>query len=253
MEGARCAVATDNNPDLIGCYTAVRDRVEEVIAWLRTLAAAHRENAEESYYRVREDLFNPARRRIEPGRSVRYGPELAAMFIYLNRTGFNGLFRLNSRGEFNVPVGRYANPLICDAINLRNVAAALQSTAVVLREDVFRSVLDCAQPDDLVYLDPPYAPVSPTANFTGYTSNGFSDAHQEQLRDVVVTLANRGCHVVLSNSTAPLITELYAKNDACRQAGLRAYRVDAKRAINSDATRRGRVCEYIVTNVPRGA
>lgn len=247
----KAACVTDNNLDLIGCYSAIRDRVEEVIAWLRTLAAAHRSDPEENYYRIRDLLFNPARRRFfeAGGTSTLYGPELAAMFVYLNRTGFNGLFRLNSRGDFNVPVGRYVNPLICDEPNLRGVATALQSLEVTLSRGEFASVLDVAQHGDLVYFDPPYAPVSTTAKFTSYTSTGFSDDDQRRLQDIVITLASRGCHVVVSNSTAPLITELYARSTVARKAGLCAHKVAARRAINSDATRRGEVVEYIITNV----
>lgn len=249
--GDKPACVTDNNADLIGCYAAIRDRVEEVIAWLQVLASAHREGSEKAYYRVRDRMFNPARRQfVDAGaKPEQYGAERAAMFIYLNRTGFNGLFRLNQRGEFNVPIGRYANPLICDEVNLRNVATALQATDVTLQQGEFKSVLDVAGRNDLVYFDPPYAPLSTTANFTSYTSSGFSNNDQRQLQEVVIALANRGSHVVLSNSTAPLITELYAKSSAARKAGLRAYRVAARRAINSDATRRGEVMEYLVTNV----
>lgn len=249
----KTACLVDNNADLMGCYTAIRDRVDEVIAWLQLLASAHRDNPMEAYYRVRDRLFNPARRLFfAPGGQPRhYGAELAAMFIYLNRTGFNGLFRLNQRGEFNVPMGRYLNPTICDERNLRNAAAALQPANVALRTGEFDSILEIAAESDFVYLDPPYAPVSTTANFTSYTSAGFSDDDQRRLQKAVVGLAARGCHVVLSNSTAPLITELYATHSAARKVGLRVHKVAAKRAINSDPSRRGKIAEYVITNVPR--
>ena len=113
----------------------------------------------------------------------------------------------------------------------------------------FESVLANASKGDLVYFDPPYAPLSDTANFTSYTASGFSDRHQHQLQQVVIELANRGCHVIVSNSTAPIITQLYEANRAARAADLRAHRVSARRAINSRADRRGDVDEFIISNV----
>jgi DNA adenine methylase len=172
------------------------------------------------------------------------------MLIYLNRTGFNGLYRLNSQGEFNVPAGRYSKPQICDADNLRTVARALGSPGVELVHGSYASVLKSARRGDLVYFDPPYAPLSATATFTAYTAAGFSDDDQCELQQVVLQLASRGCHVILSNSTAPLIAQLYETNLAAHRAGLRAHQIPAKRAINSDPTRRGAVMEFIVSNVP---
>ena len=172
------------------------------------------------------------------------------MLIYLNRAGFNGLFRLNSHGGFNVPIGRYKNPLICDADNLRAVARALRAN-VTLVQDNFESVLAHAKRGDFVYFDPPYAPMTRTALFTSYTSTGFSLEDQERLQQVVVELAARGCWVLLSNSTAPDITRLYDGNPEAVAVGLRAHKVPARRAINSDAAKRGKVLEYLITNIPR--
>jgi DNA adenine methylase len=245
------AVLSDTNADLIGCYTAVARRVEDVIQELQRLAAAHRSDDERLYYEVRDERFNPLRRRLHDDRSGSpvYPANLAAMFLYLNRTGFNGLYRLNARGDFNVPAGRYTNPRICDATNLRAVAAALRSSDVHLEHERFDVTISACGPGDLVYFDPPYAPLSSTSRFTSYTARGFSDADQERLRKVVVDLACRGCFVILSNSTAPIISELYEKDCAAREAGLRAHRVPARRAINSNASRRGTVEEYIISNV----
>jgi len=172
------------------------------------------------------------------------------MFIYLNRTGFNGLFRLNSRGAFNVPVGRYSNPTICDGSNLRAVAAALSSADIHIRVDTYASVLDRAASGDLVYFDPPYAPLSATARFTAYTAAGFSDEDQRTLQQVVCALVERRCHVIISNSTAPIVEELYRKKTPPR---LQAHKVPAKRAINSDSRARGAVMEYIISNVEPGS
>lgn len=240
----------DNNPDLIGCYRAVRDCPEQVIGELSRLAAGHAGRGATHYYEVRDDRFNPHRAQLAAAQQgeFRYDAALAAMFIYLNRTGYNGLFRLNSDGEFNVPAGRYAKPRICDAVNLRRVATALAQPGVTLDRARFDRTVDSAQADDFLYFDPPYAPLSKTARFTGYTAEGFGAADQERLRDVMVALARRGCHVVLSNSTAPEIAKLYEDSKDVKAAGLRCYKIPARRAINSNAGRRGVVDEYVITN-----
>jgi DNA adenine methylase len=250
------AVLIDNNPDLVGCFLIVRERVESLIRRLRTLAAERQRDAKRHYYDVRDCRFNPTREKAAGGNGAladRYTPDLAAMLIYLNRTGFNGLFRLNARGLFNVPIGRYANPQICDAANLRRVARALSaSRARVLQAD-FSDVLTGAKAGDFLYFDPPYAPLSATALFTSYTAGGFGEQEQVRLRRTVIALAARGCHVLLSNSTAPLIQRLYDGNREAEKVGLRAFRIPARRAINSDASARGQVLEYLITNVPEPA
>jgi DNA adenine methylase len=241
---------TDSNVDLIGCYTAVRANVEAVITALQRLAAARQQAPADHYYRVRDRLFNPARTALHRPGQAEYSPDLAAMFLYLNRTGFNGLFRLNSRGAFNVPAGRYANPRICDPANLRRVAEALSTPGVRLAHAGYESVLGAARDGDFVYFDPPYAPISATARFTSYTANGFSDADHCRLQRVVVQLAERRCRVVLSNSAAPIVSDLYESDRRVHAAGLRVHKVPARRAINSNPARRGDVLEYVVSNVP---
>jgi DNA adenine methylase len=202
---------------------------------------------------VRDGAFNPARRQITGSGdlSAAYTPSLAAMLIFLNRTGYNGLFRVNARGAFNVPAGRYANPKICDEGNLRAWSAALGRPGVSLDVGAFDAALADAGQDDFVYLDPPYAPLSGTARFTSYTAGGFDTGQQEQLQRTVIALAARGASVLLSNSVAPQIRLLYAGRGAARRAGLRATTVAARRAINSRAVGRGPVREYLITNVPR--
>lgn len=245
---------TDINADLVGCYRALAGDPDGVIRELSALAASHARAGRTAYYRVRDDLFNPRRRQLsETQREVCYPPDMAAMFIYLNRTGYNGLFRLNARGDFNVPMGRYENPRVCDEPTLRAVAEVLNQASVSVRHDSFASLSRRAEAGDLVYLDPPYAPLSATARFTSYTGDGFSDEDQARLQQLVLDLANRGCQIVLSNSTAPIVTGLYTTRQA-RSAGLRAHRVAARRAINSNAARRGDVEEYVISNVaPRSA
>lgn len=239
---------TDGNADLIGCWRQVRDEPEAVINRLRTLESGYGDAPAEHYYRIRDKQFNPARIDLMGGADS-YTPDLAAMLIYLNRTGYNGLFRLNSKGMFNVPRGRYANPRICDEENLRRVATALTELAVDVDHEPFEKVLNSAQKGDFVYFDPPYAPLSPTAQFTSYTSGGFTSADQRHLQEVVIALARRGCHLLLSNSTAQVISDLYDRNPDAQGVGIRAHRVAARRAINSNATRRGEVLEYAITNV----
>ena len=247
---------TDVNADLIGCWLRLRDNPDEVIAGLRELATGYRKAPDEHFYRVRNDEFNPARREIMNGNGLRaeaYTPDLAAMFIYLNRTGYNGLFRLNSTGLFNVPRGRYKNPRICDEDNLRRVSSTLSALSARIEHASFDAVLQSARAGDLVYFDPPYAPLSTTARFTSYTSDGFGSKDQRHLQRVLIELAQRKCHVVLSNSTAPEIAGLYDGNKDAERVGLRAHTVPARRAINSDASRRGHVDEYVITNVRRRA
>ncbi len=219
------ALVSDANPALVGTYEAVRDRVEDVIVGLARLA---REHDEEAYYRVR-DRYNGG------GLDA---VERAATFIYLNRTCFNGLHRVNRRGEFNVPAGRYAKPRIVDKDGLR--AASLALARAELFHASFESLLERARPGDFVYLDPPYAPVSETASFTSYARDGFGPDEQVRLRDVFRALDRRGCKLMLSNSDVRFIRDLY-----------RGYRIDvvaAPRAINCNAERRGLVSEVVVRN-----
>jgi DNA adenine methylase len=246
----RAAILIDANADLIGCYEAVRDKPEEVARGLQDLADAHGIGGAAHYYEVRDRAFNPLRESLrEPNGRISYTPDLAAMFIYLNRTGFNGLFRLNARGAFNVPIGRYDRPRICHRDRLLSAADALSAPGVRLCYGAFDSMRDLAGPGDFLYIDPPYAPVSPTANFTSYTSERFDAADQERLQALVVSLARRGCQVLLSNSVAGHITTLYAGDLDASRAGLRALRVSARRSINRRAGGRGPVEEYLITNI----
>lgn len=247
---------TDVNADLIGCCLRLSDEPHAVIRHLRKLEAGYAAAPEEHYYRIRDEVFNPARAAITNGRHPRpeaYSPELAGMLIYLNRTGYNGLFRLNSSGLFNVPRGRYKNPRICDEENLRRVSSTLSALSVKIEHLRFETVVKSARKGDFVYFDPPYAPLSATAHFTSYTSDGFDTEDQRELQRVVFELVRKGCHVVLSNSTAPEIKELYRDNAEAERLHIKAHTVPARRAINSNASRRGHVDEYIITNVPRRA
>lgn len=220
------ALLCDINRDLIATYEAVRDDVDGVIRHLRRLSQRHDKT---HYYEVR-DTYNQ--------RTRRSATERAAMFIYLNKTCFNGLYRVNRRGEFNVPMGRYARPTILDEDTLFAASAAL--AAAELRCASFETLLQEARPGDFIYMDPPYEPVSRTANFTSYAQDGFSQADQTRLRDVFRELDRRGAKLMLSNSDVPFIRDLY-----------RGYQIDtvlAPRAVNCDAKSRGPVQEVVVRN-----
>ena len=224
------ALLCDVNPALVGTYEAVRDDVGAVITALGALARRH---GKERYYAIRE-RYNAARTGERPVSQS----SMAAMFIYLNKTCFNGLHRVNRKGEFNVPMGRYTNPRILDTDRLRMASASLQSAQI--RCEGFEGLLRTARPGDFVYLDPPYEPVSRTASFTGYAKGGFSQDDQRRLRDVYAALDRRGCKLMLSNSDVPFIRELYAE-----------WRIDvvqAGRAVNSNGAGRGKVDEVVVRN-----
>jgi DNA adenine methylase len=242
---------SDDNADLIGCYLRVGDSLEAVIAELERLAAGHVQGGRAHYLRVRDEQFNPARAawRTAGGNVEGYPSQLAAMLIYLNRTGYNGLFRLNASGDFNVPPGRYDNPKIVDRPLLTIVSRALSAPNVIIHKASFDRVLEEAREDDFAYFDPPYAPLSATSNFRGYTSRSFSDVDQQRLQQVLIELARRKVHVLLSNSTAPDVMRLYDGNREVEAAGLKAWCFPARRAVNSRADRRGAVQELVVSNL----
>ena len=247
----REARLSDVNADIIGCYRAVRDSADEVIDTLQTLEREYRTHGCAHFYDVRDNHFNPLRRAADEARSLlaAYTPRLAAMLIYLNRTGYNGLFRVNSRGDFNVPHGRHTSLRICDAANLRAMSAALRRPGVHLDVELFGAAVAGAGSGDFVYLDPPYAPLSRTAQFTSYTAGGFGSDQQAVLQRAVIDLAGRGAYVLLSNSVAPAVRRLYADSEEARSAGLTTRTVPARRAINSRASGRGAILEYLITNV----
>ena len=218
------AFLSDLNTELIDAYTAVRDQVEAVIQILAGFP-----HSESFYYELRAQ---------DPW--AMDGCIRTARMIYLNKTGYNGLYRVSKQGKFNVPFGRYKNPDYCDGVNLRAVSQALQN--VELSSTSFEKVLDKAMPGDLVYFDPPYVPLSKTANFTAYQANGFTENDQVKLRDVSIELTLRGVKVMLSNSATEKVRKLYSTPDFV------IVEVQASRAINRNGQGRGKVAEFIVTN-----
>lgn len=218
------AVLTDLNQRLIRTYQGVKDDVEGVIALLSEYREQHC-----------RAFFNQMRDREIDGRT---DTDVAAWLIYLNKTAFNGLYRVNRHGRFNVPIGSYKNPGICDADNLRTCSALLQTAE--LKHTDFAAVLDDAKPGDFVYFDPPYVPLSLTSNFTSYTRHGFTIEDQERLRDVARELKVREVKVLVSNSSSPLVRDLY-------EGEFKLEEVTATRLINSKATGRGRILELLIS------
>lgn len=239
----------DTNPRLVNFYRQVRDRPEDLIARLRSFgdpesdpdpdrpfAETTRSGTEtENYYYQQRELFNrrPNGEEFDP-------LEEAALLLYLNRTCYNGLYRQNSNGEFNVPIGRYSNPDWVRESEIRAASAVLDGTEILDRD--FEYVLEYASEGDLVYFDPPYEPMSPTAYFTDYSAEGFGKADQERLLEFARTLDEEGVYVILSNSG--VMYDLY------EEAGFYVDTEGATRAINSDADNRDEVDEIIATNVP---
>ena len=217
----RRAVLSDTNPELIHCYEIVRDNVDGVIDELKK-------------HRYDKGLFYAVRAQ-EP--STLTPPARAARFIYLNKTCFNGLHRVNRKGEFNVPFGAYKNPQICDEPNLRACSAALQGVTILLSP--FETVVTRAVAGDFVYFDPPYLPISATSSFTAYTADGFSLPDHVLLRDVALELKARGVGVLISNSASPAVIQLYSD-------GFEIERVGVNRAINSKGHQRGKIEEVII-------
>lgn len=222
---------SDVNPELINCYVVIRDEVDALIAHLAEHQAGHRADGKDYYYAVRAwDR--------QPDWAQRDAVTRAARMIYLNKTCYNGLWRVNSKGHFNVPVGRYTNPAILDEPRLRAASAALQGVDLCVQD--FEAVVKQAGPGDFVYFDPPYVPLSDTANFTSYARRAFGAQQQRELRDAFAALAANGARVMLSNSDTPFVRELYA--------GFRVETVTARRNINSAKRKRGRVNEVVVVS-----
>lgn len=227
------AVLSDSNEQLINAWTQVRDAPEPLIRALAVYQRKYRERSEEEqaefYYVVR---------------SKRATCDLggAARLIFLNKTCFNGLYRVNSRGQFNVPHGRHTNPTICDEENLRAVSEALQEVELQVAD--FADAPKDATKGDFVYFDPPYVPLSETSNFTAYTKSEFGPKEQRRLAQTAALLARQGASVALSNSGHPEVASLYAP------AQFTLHEVHARRAINSIASARGAVSEYLIQSAP---
>ncbi|MEG3840824.1 DNA adenine methylase [Microcoleus sp. herbarium14] len=230
------AVLTDINPELINAYCCVRDQVEELILLLFEHQSEHSKDNKEYYYSVRS-------------RTYKTDLEKAARLIYLNRTCYNGLYRENSKGEFNVPIGRYKNPNICQPDLLRSVSSLLAPAQIEVRK--FDRVLDFATSgEDFVYFDPPYYPISSTSDFTAYSRENFKQAEQIQLRDVFAELAERGVKVMLSNSNCDFIEKIYSDSEGFKRERIpKLIEISASRGINSNSCKRGKVKELLICSL----
>jgi DNA adenine methylase len=242
----------DTNPRLVNFYKQVRDRPEELIDYLRSFndpesdpdpdlsfAESNRKGKEiKNYYYQQRERFNN-----RPYDDDFDELEEAALLLYLNRTCYNGLYRENSTGGFNVPIGRYSNPDWVRADEIQKASHVFDNTEI--HNTDFGYVADEVEEGDLVYFDPPYEPMSPTASFNDYSEKGFDRKDQERLLETAQELDENGVYVILSNSG--VMYDMYA------EAGFSVEKEGATRAINSDATNRDEVDEIIATNVPEDA
>ena len=223
---AENAYISDMNDELINLYIVVRDKVSELINDLKK-----HDISKDYYLKIRNvDRFDDYKNWSDVKKASR--------FIYLNRTCFNGIYRVNSKGEFNVPFGRYKNPRIVDENNLINCSSLLQMTEIKYAD--FSAITAKVKKNDFVYFDPPYVPLSDTSSFTSYTKDGFDINMQIRLKEVCDELSAKGVKFLLSNSDAKLVNELYK--------GYNIKKVYASRQINANAEKRGKISEVLVRN-----
>ena len=227
-DSQKCSIS-DLNSDLVLAYTTIRNRIDDLILSLKNHEKNYRRDSKSHYYSVRES--NP-----------RSEIEKTSRLLFLNRTCFNGLYRVNSKGKFNVPLGRYTNPNIVNEENLRSVSSILQASKVSIKCRDFGAVLRDAKKGDLVYFDPPYQPVSDTANFTSYTNKDFTDRDLERLTDLCNKLDSKGCKVLLSNSDSKQVSDMFSSGP------WKINKIQANRSINSDSRKRTGHFELLIKN-----
>lgn len=229
------AVINDLNDSLIKTYKVIKDNSDELIASL----SLH-ENTSDYFYEIRnEDLYPETF-------NLKSDVEVASRLIYLNKTCFNGLFRVNSSGHFNTPFGNYKNPNIVNEPVIRAVSKYFNDNEITILNGDFAIACQEAQKGDFVYFDPPYDPVSDTASFTGYNAGGFGSEEQIRLRDLCVELDKRGVKFLLSNSATKFIIDLYKSKEF--KSKITIDIVKAKRSINSNGNKRGEVDEVLIRN-----
>ena len=226
--GQKCSIS-DLNSDLVLAYTTIRDRVDSLISSLKTHERNYQKDSKSYYYSIREN--NP-----------RSQIEKTSRLLFMNRTCFNGLYRVNSKGKFNVPLGKYTNPNIVNEENLRSVSSILQASRVSIKCRDFGAVLRDAKKGDLVYFDPPYQPVSTTANFTSYTNKSFSYDDLSRLAELCQNLDEKGCKVLLSNSNSKEVSDMFSKKP------WKISKIRANRSINSDSKKRTGHFELLIKN-----
>lgn len=234
---------SDINQELIKTYTQVRDNCNALIKVLSVLESEHLSLSEverKEYYYKKRERFNLIKKGAEND------TEIAAIFIYLNKTCFNGLYRVNSKGEFNVPMGSYKKPTICDSENLLAVSTLLKSTNIVCGD--YKLSSEFIDNKTFVYFDPPYRPLTKTSNFTSYTQQGFSDIEQVELAEFINKTNQRGACIVASNSDPKNTNKNDAFFDNLYQA-LSITRIMASRQINSSGAKRGDISELLISNI----
>ncbi|ETE02835.1 modification methylase [Streptococcus pneumoniae 27] len=224
------AVINDFNAELINCYQQIKDNPQELIEILKV----HQEYNSKEYYL---DLRSADRdERIDMMSEV----QRAARILYMLRVNFNGLYRVNSKNQFNVPYGRYKNPKIVDEELISAISVYLNNNQLEIKVGDFEKAIVDVRTGDFVYFDPPYIPLSETSAFTSYTHEGFSFADQVRLRDVFKRLSDTGAYVMLSNSSSALVEELYKD--------FNIHYVEATRTNGAKSSSRGKISEIIVTN-----
>ena len=223
----KCNVS-DLNSDLVLSYVTIRDRLEKLIESLENHSKNYHKDSTGYYYEVRNQ---------EPKNQI----EKVSRLLFLNKTCFNGLYRVNSKGKFNVPLGRYTNPNIVNKENLQAVSKTLQSAKIKISCRDFSSIIKDAKKGDFVYFDPPYQPVSDTANFTSYTHRDFTEDDLERLADLANQLNSKGCNVMLSNSNSKTVKKLFS-------SGWKIKEIKANRAIHSNSQKRTGHKEIIIQN-----
>lgn len=224
------AVINDFNNELMNCYQQIKKHPQKLIE----LLTKHQENNSKEYYLELRAVDRD--NRINKMTDV----ERAARIIYMLRVDFNGLYRVNSKNQFNVPYGRYKNPKIVDSDLILSISQYLNNNNITILTGDFEKAVEDAGAGDFVYFDPPYIPLSETSAFTSYTHEGFSYEDQVRLRDVFRKLDKKGAYVMLSNSSSPLVEELYK--------GFNVHKVEATRTNGAKALSRGKISEFIVTN-----
>ena len=241
---------SDFNPDLINAYIAVRDNLGPLIENLENISKEYipldHDSRAEIFYRIRSE-YNSTRDCLDSDTLIEGKIVRAAQMIFLNRTCFNGLYRVNSKGDFNVPHGRYKNPPICDSGNLQSVSVALKN--VVISCGSYETCFENINSGTFIYFDPPYRPLPNTPSFTDYAQKAtFGDADQEKLSLFFNLITNnKKCFAMLSNSD-PHVTDINDDFFDIIYSDFDIQRVDARRAINSDGNKRGKITELLITN-----
>ncbi len=220
---------SDLNSDLILAYVTIRDNLDGLLKSLQKHSNNYFSDSKSYYYSVRES---------NPKSQI----EKVSRLLFMNRTCFNGLYRVNSKGKFNVPLGRYSNPNIVQEENLRSVNQFLNHNKIIIKCQDFSSTVEKVKKGDFVYFDPPYQPVSKTANFTSYTNGNFNFDDLKRLAKVSNQLAKKGVNVLLSNSSSKQVRELFSSKD------WEIFEIEANRAINSDSNKRTGHTELLIKN-----